>query len=120
MTTCFDLDKLGANEIGELARNGQDLRAFKTKILPIAESIPEIQNEDEREKKLRAKTAEVIEEWKKYKKSMPRFALDALVDSTEIKFPEFATAILATALHCTPASCTWPIDLEGSGNLTEI
>jgi hypothetical protein len=95
MTTCFDLDKLGAKEIGELARNGQDLRAFKTKILPIAESIPEIRNEDERETKLKAKTAEVIEEWKKYKKSLPRFALDALVDSTEIKFPEFATAILA-------------------------
>ena len=32
----------------------------------------------------------MIEEGKKYKKSLSRFALDAVVDSAEIKFPETA------------------------------
>jgi hypothetical protein len=49
----------------------------------------------EREKRLKQKAAEVIDEWKKYKKSLPRFALDALADTTEIKFPELAAAVLA-------------------------
>jgi hypothetical protein len=95
MTSHFDLSKLTASQIGELARNGKDLRAFKAALVPLAETIPDILDAGEREKKLKWKAAEVIEEWRKYKKSLPRFALDALLDSTEVKFPEFAAAIIA-------------------------
>ena len=95
MTSCFNLNKLSAKDIGELSKNGKDLRAFKTALVPIAESIPEILDRSEREKKLKEKAVEVIDEWRKYKKSLSKFALEALLETSEVKFPEFAAAVLA-------------------------
>jgi hypothetical protein len=94
MTTCFDLDKLDPAQIGELVSNGLDLRAFKTALIPIAESLPEIHDPVERERRLKDKTAEVMGEWKKYRKSLPKFALDALVESTEVKYSDLAAGIM--------------------------
>jgi hypothetical protein len=94
MTTCFDLDKLSPAQIGELVSNGHDLRAFKTALIPIAESLPEIHDPVERERRLKDKTAEVMGEWKKYRKSLPKFALDALLETTELKYPELAAGIM--------------------------
>src|SRR5262249_44343854 len=95
MTSCFDFRKLTAAQIGELARNGKDLRHFKTALMPLAETIPDILDSREREKRLKDGAAEVIEEWRKYKRSLPKFALDAIAESTEVKYPEFAGAIVA-------------------------
>lgn len=106
MTSHFDLHKLSAEHIGELIRNGKDLRAFKTALMPIAESIPGIVDEHEREEKLKHKAVEVIEEWTKYKKSLPKFAFDALLDVSEIKFPDIASAILAGGTGLALASGT--------------
>jgi hypothetical protein len=95
MTSCFDLKKLTAKHIGELAKSGKDLRAFKTALMPIAESIPEIHNHAERQKRLEEKAADVIDVWKNYKKSLPGFFLEALVDTSEVKFPDLAAVTLA-------------------------
>jgi hypothetical protein len=43
----------------------------------------------------REKAAEVVEAWRRYKKSLPRFASDALTDATEIKFSEIASGTMA-------------------------
>ena len=33
----------------------------------------------------------MIKEWKKYKKSLPRFALDALVETAELEWPKIVS-----------------------------
>lgn len=51
-------------------------------------------NVQERERRLREAAKQVLEEWAKYKRSLPRFALEAIVDASEIKFPEIGAAML--------------------------
>lgn len=97
MTTCFNLERLSAEQIAELIKDGKDLRAFKNALVPIAESIPEILDKTEREKKLKQKAEEVIQQWSSYRKSLPRFAVDALVESTEVKIPDVAAGVIAGA-----------------------
>lgn len=97
MTASFDLTCLNAKQIADLTKEGQDLRKFKDTLIPIASSIPEIHDPKEREKRLKEKAKEVIDSWEKYKKSLPRFALDALVSSANIKSPELVTSIVAGA-----------------------
>jgi hypothetical protein len=94
MTFCFNLEKLTPTQIGDLVRDGKDLRQFKTALVPFAETIPDIANPEERRKRLIQGAALIINEWTKYKKSLPRFAIDALVDSYEIKFPELAAGVM--------------------------
>jgi len=48
----------------------------------------------EREKRIRAAAEEVIAEWGKYRKSLPKFALDAIFDVTELKWPDLAFATI--------------------------
>lgn len=88
MTTTFDASKLSPKQIADLLSDGKDLRKFKNALVPIAASIPPIRDPGEREKRLREAAAEVIAEWEKYKKSLPKFALDAICESTEIKWPD--------------------------------
>jgi hypothetical protein len=95
MTNHCDFTRLSATQIGQLVSDGKDLRSFKAEISLIAETLPEIVDLEEKKKRLREKGAQVIEKWKKYKKSLPKFALDAIMDTTDIKFPEFAAAIIA-------------------------
>lgn len=97
MFSCFDMTKLTAQNIADLLKDGKDLRRFKNALIPIALSLPPIQDLNVRDKRLRDAAAEVVDEWRKYKKSLPRFALDALVDATEVKFPEIASSMLAGA-----------------------
>ena len=47
-----------------------------------------LRNPGEREKRLKQAAAEAIAEWEKYKKSLPKFALDAICESTENKWPD--------------------------------
>lgn len=104
LTTNFDFTKLTAAQIGELVRDGKDLRAFKAALVPIAETIPEILDPVERNKRLKEKANEVIGQWKKYKKSLPKFALDALMESSEMKFPELAAGLFAAGTGLALAS----------------
>jgi len=97
MTTQFDLTRLTPAQIAEMIKDGNDLRRFKTALIPIAETIPDILDPVEREKKLKEKSEVVVSEWRKYKKSLPKFAIDALVDVSKIKAPEIVSSILLGA-----------------------
>jgi hypothetical protein len=97
MTTQFDLTRLTPVQIADMIKEGNDLRRFKTALVPIAETIPDILDPIEREKKLKEKSEDVISEWNKYKKSLPKFALDALVDVSNIKVPEVVSSIMLGA-----------------------
>lgn len=94
MATNFDLSKLSAKQIAELLSDGKDLRRFKSELFPLAASIPNIKDPKEREQRLKAAANEVVEKWGKYKKSLPRFALEALVDASEVKWPDVANSLI--------------------------
>lgn len=89
ITTSFDVSKLSARQIADLLANGQDLRRFKDELLPLAASIPAIKNQAERDRRLKAAADDVVEKWKKYKRSLPQFALDALSEAFQLKWPDF-------------------------------
>jgi hypothetical protein len=86
--------------------HGKDLRAFKAVLMPIAQTIPAIADGQEREKNLKNKAAEGFQKWTKYKKALPRFAVDSLLDASDLKFPDLATAILAGGTGLALASGT--------------
>lgn len=95
MTTFFNVSKLSIRQIIELQRNKMDLRRFKDAILPIAQRIPDISDPIERQRRLKNSAAEINNEWKKYKRSLPRFAVEAIFDAREIKIPAAVSAFLA-------------------------
>lgn len=97
MTTFFDVSKLSIDQIVELQREGKDLRRFKEAILPIAQRIPDIPDLRERRRRLKESAAEINGEWKQYKKSLPRFAAEAIFDATEAKLPAAASTVLGAA-----------------------
>ncbi|GJL57832.1 MAG: hypothetical protein NPIRA03_06890 [Nitrospirales bacterium] len=94
MTTTFDLDRLTAEQIAELLKEGKGLQEFKTMLGDIAKKLPYIPNPTDREERLQLQAQEVIENWENYKKSLPRFALDALVDATKVEFPAISVPFL--------------------------
>lgn len=94
LSTNFDVRKLSAKQIAELLADGKDLRQFKNALLPVAASLPEIRDPDERAKRLQTAAAEIGAEWEKYKKKLPWFALEALLDTSEVKWPELANTML--------------------------
>jgi hypothetical protein len=103
MTTAFDVRRLTAQQIADLLANGHDLRRFKNALVPFAATLPSITDPKERQVRLDAVANDVISEWNKYRKSLPKFALNALVDAVELKWPDIATAGLFVSPH------TWPI-----------
>jgi hypothetical protein len=94
MATNFDVSRLSAKQIADLLSDGKDLRKFKDELIPIAASIPTIKEPKERAQRLKAAADEVSEKWNKYRKSLPRFALEALVDATEVKWPDVANSLI--------------------------
>ena len=101
MTTCFDVSKLSVDQIVELQGDGKDLRRFKDIILPIANRIPDIPNVKERERRLKEGASEIRAEWIKWKKSLPRFAVEAIFESTEARLPALASTALGGATYST-------------------
>jgi hypothetical protein len=97
MTALFDVERLTAEQIAELQKDGKDLRRFKNAVASVAAHIPNIADPEKRWKRLREAAAEVIEEWNAYKRNLPRFALDALIDASNIKPPDWGAALLAGA-----------------------
>lgn len=99
MTTAFDVRALTAKQIGELLGDGHDLRRFKNALVPIAATLPSITDPAERRKRLEAAATDALKAWKKYKKSLPTFARAALIEATELKWPEVAAASLFASEH---------------------
>lgn len=97
MLTAFDLSKLTAEKISALQKDGMDLRRFKNEILKIAKAIPDIQDPVERNKRLTEAALQVASEWARYRRSLPRFAIDALKSASSWKPPELLTSVLAGA-----------------------
>jgi hypothetical protein len=95
LNTHFDLNRLSPEQIAELIKEGKDLRKFKQAIVPIAKRIPEIHNPKEREKRIKQASEEVIDAWQGYKKSLPKFAIDALMNVSKIKTPEIISGLTA-------------------------
>jgi hypothetical protein len=99
LTTLFDVNRLTVDQIAELQKDGKDLRRFKDVIAPVAAQIPDIGSSDERWRRLREAANQVIEQWTEYKKSLPRFALDALVDATNNKTSGVDTGVAGWSLR---------------------
>ena len=87
MESCFDVSRLTPRQIADLLNDGKDLRAFKQALVPLAQTIPDISDLEERKKRLKAAADEVIDMWQAYRKSLPRFALDAIVNATKVEPP---------------------------------
>lgn len=105
MLTAFDLSKLTAETISALQKDGKDLRRFKNEILKIAKAIPDIQDPAERNKRLTDAAGQVADEWAKYRRSLPRFAIDALRSAANWKPPELLTSVLAGATSVHALTC---------------
>jgi hypothetical protein len=97
MTTSFNLETLRPDQILELIKEGKDLREFKQGLIPIVSSISDIKNPDERKKKLEEAADEVIVKWNKYRKGLPYFAAEALVNAINYKNPSVLSSMLAGA-----------------------
>ncbi|WP_457356076.1 hypothetical protein [Roseateles sp. P5_D6] len=97
MLTTFDLSRLTAEQVGELQKDGKDLRRFKTELLKLSSSIPDVADPGERDKRMAQAAREVVDQWEKYRRSLPRFALEALQSAAAWKPPELLTSALAGA-----------------------
>jgi len=97
MTTTFDFSRLTPQNIADLINDGKDLREFKNALLPIVATIPDITDEAERQRRLEAAAEEVRKQWAKYRRSLPGFAVDALVEASDFKFPEIASSFITGA-----------------------
>ena len=102
LTTQFNLKKLSPAQISELIKEGKDLRKFKEAIVPIASRIADIEDPDIRKREFEDKAKEVIEEWKKYEKSLPSFALDALNKTLQVKVPAWISTIVSGTTALSP------------------
>jgi hypothetical protein len=97
MVTGFDLTALTAAQIAELHKEGKSLRRFKETVGSVAKALPDIADPDERDRRFRDTANEVLEEWGKYQRSLPRFALDALLKAASWEPPAILTGLLAGA-----------------------
>jgi hypothetical protein len=97
MTTLFDVSSLTPDQIAGLQKDGKDLRQFKNAVASIAAQIPDIANPELRGMRLKEASEQVVEQWKDYRKGLPRFFADALIDASDIKPPEWSTGFLAGA-----------------------
>jgi hypothetical protein len=88
MRSCFDVSKLTPQNIADLLNDGKDLLDFKRALVPFASALPDIRDPDERERRFKHVADEVIEKWQSYRKSLPRFAVDALIKTSEIDTPK--------------------------------
>ena len=94
MLTGFDLAKLTALDIAELQKDGRDLKRFKNELLKITAAIPDIADAHDRERRLQSAAGHVVDEWEKYKKSLPRFAQQALADPAGWKPAEALASVI--------------------------
>jgi hypothetical protein len=94
---CFDLSRLSPEQIAELIKEGKDLRPFKNGLVPVAASLGDILDPEERERRLIGKAEEVIEAWRAYRESLPGFAAKAIVSAAELTLPALAIQAMSNA-----------------------
>jgi hypothetical protein len=82
MTTTFDLWALTVQDVAGLVSDGHDLRAFKKAVTEAASSVPRDAGPERREALLRQVAEEVVEEWQRYRVTLPRKLLRALRDAS--------------------------------------
>ncbi|MFN0106102.1 MAG: hypothetical protein ACKV2U_28935 [Bryobacteraceae bacterium] len=88
ITTGFDLTRLTPAQIGELLKEGKDLRAFHSALAGFVSRIPPGLGPEERAARLKKEAQSVLDEWAKYTALLPPFAKEALVDSALDKAPD--------------------------------
>jgi hypothetical protein len=103
LTTAFDVTKLSAKQIGELVREGKDLSAFKKRLDDELRAARPIPNPKERKNRLEAAAHDIVDEWEKHRKTLPKYALEALVPLPDTKL-SIATGIIAGATSITVLS----------------
>jgi len=97
-TTQFDLSALTAQDIRTLIEEKKDLRHFRTRLTEIASEIPAGIGVTERVKRLENKKKEILAEWDEYRSVLPKFAKDALVETSTEEIVKKAAERLPTIL----------------------
>jgi hypothetical protein len=117
MTTSFDVSRLTPQQIGELAREGKGMQKFKNELLTLVAAYPDIPDPEERRKRLEYTANEVIKRWKNYKKSLPKYALEAMASGVkDIKAPDLVkTAISGSAAGLGVSAASTALFAAGAG-----
>ena len=102
MTAAFDVRSLTAQQIADLLNNGHDLRQFKNALVPLAATLPSITDSKERQRRLDSLAHDVLKEWDEYRKSLPKFALDALITTTDLTWPGLTSSSVLLQPHIWP------------------
>jgi hypothetical protein len=97
LVSTFEFQNLTASQIGELLREGQDLHTFKQKAAEFAAMVPSIPNPKERKQRLEELAETIRVDWQRQKRSMPRFALDALFEAADVNLPSCLPLLVASA-----------------------
>jgi hypothetical protein len=96
--TTFDVSRFSAKQIAALLKDGRDLRQFKSALTSIAETIPPMSNQRERQERLEHATELVLAEWRRHKRSLPKVAIETILNATEMKFPDLGAMALTGAV----------------------
>lgn len=81
-TTQFDLSSLTAAQVATLIEEKKDLVQFRTRVSEIVSDIPAGIGPSERVKRLEGKRKEILYEWDQYRSVLPKFAKDALAETS--------------------------------------
>jgi hypothetical protein len=81
-TTQFDLSSLTASDIKTLIEEKKDLAQFRMRVTQIVDDIPAGIGLTERIKRLEMKKREILHEWDQYRAVLPKFAKDALAETS--------------------------------------
>jgi len=94
MTTHFDVNALSFAEIAELVRDGIDLRAFRQQLATFAQRVAPELDQHAREERLEQIAQDVVSEWKRLEKGLPKKVLSALGSGTSSAAEDLAKEAL--------------------------
>lgn len=104
LTTQFDYTMLNAEHIKTLLDEKKDLKNFRQRVGEIVSDIPAGIGVAERERRLIDKKNEILHEWEEHRRLLPKFAREALFETTAEEtlkraaehLPELATVAAGT------------------------
>ena len=70
------------------SKKGKDLRAFRAAVATFVGNIPKDIQGEERVRRLRQEAEAVLNEWRKYSGTLPKFAKHVIVDTALDKSPD--------------------------------
>ncbi len=97
LVSTFEFRKLTAAQIGEMLREHQDLHTFKQKVAEFAAMVPTIPNPKERKQRLEQLAETIRGDWQHQRRTMPRYALDALFEAADVNLPAYLPLLVASA-----------------------